>query len=191
MKITISAFLSRQHFSKYVLSEAYALSCSDLLKSKFSLRSPRKFLCWNWQNTQHFKSSKASELKFLLFMWRQVPLLAHGVIFSHTLIHPQEYRVWRWYFPSCLFLFPCHPPNSTESAALPTLVFHDSWLSVSKNGVSKYICKLWKYTCISDIGMCNIHLVRVQGPWNYELFIIPLNNLALCSVYGSLIRYWP
>lgn len=145
--------------------------------------------CWNWQNTQHLKSSKSSELSFYCLLNAKSPLLKHVVIVSHTLIHPLVHTVL-----ARALGFTSVPvqslPNSPDSAVLPTLSLPVSWLVVPKNDVSKHIYKLWKHTCISDRCMGFIYPVRVQGPWNYELLIIPLNYLAPRSVYGSLIRYW-
>lgn len=81
------------------------------------------------------------------------------------------YSVWQCHFPSCPFLFLSHSPTPTHSVGLKTLFFSISWLSVSVNHISKYIRKLWRHACISDMCVCCMHTEwKVRGTLSYLLF---------------------
>lgn len=75
--------------------------------------------CWNWQNTEHLKSSKSSELSFFCLLNVKSPLLDHVVIVSHTLIHPLAYTVWQGHLTSRPFLFSHSLTHQTVLSCLP------------------------------------------------------------------------
>lgn len=77
--------------------------------------------CWNWQNTQHLKSSKSSELSFFYLLNAKSPLLDHVVIVSHTLIQTLAYTVWQGHLASRPFLILCH--SLTHGTVLSCLLY--------------------------------------------------------------------
>lgn len=100
-------------------------------------------------------------------------LLAH----SHSCPGVQSLEMALSFMP---FPAPQSFPDSPHSPGLTPLCFSISWLSVSTNHFSKYICKLWRQACISDTYVHCIHTERkVHGTLSYLLF---------STLFGSVLR---